>query len=61
MTSREPPSSNVPPYKLKCVICSQVQKNKCSEKFRICESSEADDLRKIATFLWMMYIHEFAI
>ena len=27
----------------------------CSEKFRICESSEADDLRKIATFLWMMY------
>ena len=61
MTSREPQSSNVPSYKLKCVICSQVQKNKRSEKFRICESSEADDLRKIATFLWTMYIHEFAI
>ena len=50
MTSREPPFSNVLPYKLKCVTCSQVQKYKCSEKFRICESSKADDLRKIATF-----------
>ena len=35
--------------------------NKCSEKFRICESSKADDLRKITTFLWTIYIHEFAI
>ena len=50
MTSREPPSSNVPPYKLKCVICSHVQKNKCSEKFRIYGSNKADDLRKIAAF-----------
>ena len=45
---RAPPSCDKDPRLLPCVICANVTKNKCREKFRICEYDSAKKLTEAA-------------